>query len=256
MRISILFPMVVVLAAASGWSLADAASPMPGQQGLQHFDFKTADGAPAKMAYWLYLPPVLEAKGSKGSQAKLPMVLFLHGSGERGTNPAVVKKHGPPKLVGTMKELDSLIVVSPQCPPEQWWDTKVLKALCDALIKSQPVDPDRIYLTGLSMGGFGSWSLLAEHPDFWAAAIPVCGGGDPRSAEKFKKVPIWIFHGAKDQAVPLKASQEMADALKAAGAEPKFTIYPEVGHECWGVAYGESETWKWLLQQRRNAAKK
>jgi predicted peptidase len=101
------------------------------------------------------------------------------------------------------------------------------------------------------MGGYGSWTLLAENPDYWAAAIPICGGGKPETAPKFKHVPIWVFHGTEDQAVKLKLSEDMVAALKSAGGEPKFTVYKGVGHDSWTAAYADAETWKWLFAQTR-----
>lgn len=225
-----------------------AIAPVPavGPQVAQEFTHAGKDGKKTSIKYLLYLP----ADIAKPDQ-KFPLVLFLHGSGERGTNLEQVKKFGPPHLIGQNKDLDSCIVVSPQCPEKTWWDTQAMKQLCDHIAKTQPVDPHRRYLTGLSMGGFGVWSMLAEHPDYWAAAIPICGGGEPTTAVKFKDVPIWVFHGAKDPAVPVKASEEMVAALKKAGGTPKFTVYPNEAHQSWIPAYNDAATWTWLLEQRR-----
>ena len=108
----------------------------------------------------------------------------------------------------------------------------------------------RLYVTGLSMGGFGSWNLLAEYPGKFAAAVPICGGGDPAKAEMMKETPIWVFHGAKDSAVSIKKSEEMVDALKKAGGNVKFTMYPEAGHDSWTETYNNQEVYKWLLEQK------
>ncbi|MBP7950022.1 MAG: prolyl oligopeptidase family serine peptidase [Verrucomicrobiales bacterium] len=241
-----LSPVILALTlTAAAHCFAETAKPEAGKQVQQSFTHARPDGTKAELGYWLYLPKPDPAK----PPAKPPLVLFLHGSGERGHNLDLVKKHGPPKLIGKFPELDGCIVVSPQCPPQQWWDTTVVKALCDAVIQTHHADENRIYLTGLSMGGFGTWTLLAEHPSFWAAAIPICGGGKPDAAEKFKDVPIWVFHGTRDEAVPLKASEEMIAALKKSGGKPKFTVYPDLAHDCWTTAYNDAETWRWLLQQ-------
>ena len=232
--------------------LAEPAKPAPSTQVAQEFTTTLADGKKASMSYWLYLPANAAAK-----DVKLPFVLFLHGSGERGTDLAQVKKHGPPSLVGTgkNKDMEGCIIVSPQCPDKQWWDAKLLKLLCDDIVKTQPVDPNRLYVTGLSMGGFGTWSLLAENPDFFAAGVPICGGGKPETAEKFKHVPVWAFHGAKDSAVPVKGSEEMIAALEKAGGKPKLTIYPDEDHASWVPAYNDPALWTWLVAQKKPAAK-
>lgn len=184
-----------------------------------------------------------------------PVVLFLHGAGERGDNLDDVKKNGPPKLVAEGKQFPC-IIVSPQCPGDSWWPTQVpmLEALLDEVEKNYSVDKDRVYLTGLSMGGFGTWSLAMAQPDRFAALAPICGRGDPTKVGPIAHVPTWVFHGAKDTTVPLAGSQEMVDALKAAGGDPKFTIYPDAGHDSWTATYADPEFWKWMLAQRRGAA--
>jgi len=229
----------------------DDASPSPGRQVAQEFVLQKPDGSKSTIQYWLYLPKTDVA----GATEKRPLVLFLHGSGERGTQLENVKKHGPPGMIGRNADLDSCIIVSPQCPEKQWWDVPLLKGLCEDVAKKYMADPRRLYLTGLSMGGFGSWELLAAYPDYWAAAVPICGGGKPQTAEKFKHVPIWVFHGAKDTAVPLKASEDMIAALEAAGGKPKITVYPEEGHLSWIPAYNDTALWKWLVNQQKPAVR-
>ncbi len=199
---------------------------------------------PAKLEYLLSLP----ADYAKSRKA-WPLVLFLHGSGESGSDLNKVKVHGPPKLVETNGPFP-FILVSPQSPG-RGWDPAVLNALVDSVIKEYHVDKDRVYLTGLSMGGFGTWTLAAAHPEKFAALAPICGGGNPADAGKLAKLPIWVFHGAKDTTVPPKRSEEMVEALKAAGGSPKFTLYPEAGHDSWTVTYDNPEFYKWLLAQKR-----
>lgn len=198
----------------------------------------------AKLNYLLSLP---EDYGK--SKKRWPLVLFLHGSGESGSDLAKVKVHGPPKLVET-KGPFPFILVSPQSPG-RGWDPNVLNGLLDSIIKQYHVDKDRVYVTGLSMGGYGTWSLAATHPEKFAAIAPICGGGTPADAPKLAKLPIWVFHGAKDNTVPLKRSEEMVEALKAAGGNPKFTVYPEAGHDSWTATYDDPEFYKWLLAQKR-----
>lgn len=197
-----------------------------------------------QMSYLLYLPE------DYGKQESWPLVLFLHGAGERGEDLELVKTHGPPKLIAQGRHFP-FIVASPQCPKERWWEPIELTALLDELVKTHKVDEDRIYVTGLSMGGFGTWRLAAFTPHRFAAIAPICGGGEPYWARSFTRLPVWAFHGAKDTAVPLERSQEMVDALKQNGGEPKLTVYPEAGHDSWSETYNNPKFYEWLLEQRR-----
>jgi predicted peptidase len=218
-----------------------------GQQAGQSFSKQVTKTLSAR--YLLYLPK----EYGKDAAAKWPLILFLHGAGESGDNLEVVKKHGPPKLVAEGKELP-FIVVSPQCPSRaEGWNPEVLAALLDEVAQKYVVDPDRIYLTGLSMGGFGTWNLAAAYPDRFAAIAPICGGGQRRMARRLRALPIWVFHGAKDTSVPLRESEEMVEALKAANGNVKFTVYPEAGHDSWTETYNNPELFAWFLQHRRGA---
>jgi predicted peptidase len=200
-----------------------AQEPAPGQQQGQSFSKQVTKTLAAR--YLLYLPK----EYGNDPAARWPVILFLHGAGESGDNLEVVKKHGPPKLVAASKEFP-FIIVSPQCPSRaEGWNAEVLAALLDEVIAKYRVDPDRVYLTGLSMGGFGTWNLAAAYPDRFAAIAPICGGGQRRMARRLRGLPAWVFHGAKDPTVPLRESEEMVDALKAAGGNVKFTVYPEAG---------------------------
>jgi len=210
-------------------------------QTSQHLDATVK----VQMDYLLALPKNYDKQDS------WPLVLFLHGAGERGDDLELVKMHGPPKLIGEGKEFP-FIVVSPQCPKDVWWEPIELTALLDQVVKTHNVDKDRIYVTGLSMGGFGTWRLAAFTPDRFAAIAPICGGGEPYWARRFSHLPTWAFHGAKDQGVPLERSQEMIDAMKEKGGEPKLTVYPEAGHDSWTETYNNPEFYKWLLEQKRN----
>lgn len=212
------------------------------RQSIQSIDVKQ------KLEYLLYLPADYE---SESSTKKWPLLIFLHGAGERGSDIAVVKKHGPPKRVAEGTDFP-FIVVSPQCPPGGFWNTDHLLELVKQVMKEQSVDPDRVYLTGLSMGGYGSWGLAAKAPEMFAAVAPVCGGGDPKTAPNLKDLPIWVFHGDADRVVPVTASQEMVDAVKAAGGENiKFTIYEGVGHDSWTETYANEELYTWFLKHKR-----
>jgi predicted peptidase len=197
-----------------------------------------------QMDYLLYLPK------DYYKQEAWPLVLFLHGAGERGDDLELVKKHGPPKLIGEGKEFP-VIIVSPQCRKDVWWEPIELTALLDEVIKSHKVDEDRIYVTGLSMGGFGTWRLAAFTPHRIAAIAPICGGGEPYWARRFSHLPTWAFHGAKDKGVPLERSQKMIDALKEKGGDPKLTVYPDAAHDSWTETYNNPEFYEWLLAQKR-----
>jgi predicted peptidase len=231
---------VLCLATAPG-VLGENEAKAPAQQ-AKTFEKKIM--VPAKLEYLLSLP----ADYSKGQQ-RWPLVLFLHGAGESGTDLARVKTHGPPKLVETNGPFP-FILVSPQCPG-RGWNADVLNALLDSVVTEYRVDEDRVYLTGLSMGGYGTWALAVAHPEKFAAIAPICGGGNTGDASKLAKLPIWVFHGAKDPTVPLKRSEEMVEAIKEAGGNPKFTVYPEAGHDSWTATYDNPEFYKWLLAQRR-----
>jgi len=202
-----------------------------------------------KLNYLLYLPK------NYAQETRWPVLLFLHGSGERGDNIEKVKMHGPPKLIAQGQKFP-FIVVSPQCPADKWWEPIELVALLDEVSRKYKVDEDRIVVTGLSMGGFGTWSLAHYAPERLAAIAPICGGGEAYWARRLARLPVWAFHGAKDPGVPLKRSQEMVDALKKQKADPspKFTIYPNAKHDAWTETYNNPELYKWLLKQKRNTS--
>jgi predicted peptidase len=196
------------------------------------------------MKYLLYLPKDYAEKPS------WPLMLFLHGAGERGDDLALVKKHGPPKLIESGKDFP-FIVVSPQCAAGRWWEPVELATLLDEIVETHKVDQERIYVTGLSMGGFGTWSLAAYQPKRFAAIAPICGGGEPFAAMLLARMPAWVFHGAKDPVVPLERSEKMVEAVKKFGGNVKFTVYPEAKHDAWTETYANPQFYQWLLQQRR-----
>ena len=214
---------------------------------------------------------LLQSPSGKKPEDGWPLLLFLHGRGECGDDIAKVKIHGPPKLRSKFDLLSQCVLVSPQCPKSSWWRVESLKGLVEEVIADRgDVDESRIYLTGLSMGGYGSWSLLSRYPEFFRAAIPICGGKNPFDLPKkvlkdttdikaefsldgFKKVrvPIWTFHGMQDKAVPIAETENLVQMLKDAGHENvKFTVYPEAAHvKAWQNAYNDPATWKWLFSQ-------
>jgi predicted peptidase len=182
---------------------------------------------------------------------KWPLVVFLHGAGERGSDLEMLKKHGPPKLIAAGQKFDA-IIASLQCPSGEIWNSHGVKALTDDLIKKHRVDGDRVYLTGLSMGGFGTWDTAFDYPQTYAAIVPICGGAGVRwlIADRLKHLPIWIFHGAKDPVVEPALSQKMYHALKNSGSDVKLTLYPDLMHDSWTAAYGDPALWEWLFQQK------
>jgi len=196
--------------------------------------------------YLLYLP----AEYGK-DERQWPLLVFLHGSGERGSDVNAVARNGPPKLAATGRVLP-FILASPQCPERVEWYGPEVDEFVEQLAQRYRVDRKRIYLTGLSMGGFGVWATGIFNPDRYAALVPICGGGwEPANAARLKNVPVWAFHGAKDPEVPLEAEQRYVDEVNAVGGRAKFTVYPETGHDAWTAAYADPELYEWLLKQSR-----
>jgi predicted peptidase len=237
---------------------ADSIPFEPGKQLPQQFSVTVPSDSGDKettVYYLLFTPNDYKPDGKPW-----PLLLFLHGYGESGDNELDrLKIHGPPQLVDSRPEFP-FIVVTPQCPPlpremakiRGAWQSEQLIQLLDHVSKELNVDPSRVYVTGLSMGGFGTWRLAAAHPDRFAAAVPICGGGEPNEmAKALKGVPIWAFHGAQDTIVPLAQSEDMVNAVRAAGGDVRLTVYPDVGHASWKRAYASQELYDWLLSHPR-----
>lgn len=245
--ILILLNFLIVAVFIAGCSTSkQSISTKPGQQAQT---FSKEYTRTEKLDYLFYLPD----EYGKDNQ-KFPLLLFLHGSGERGNDINLVAKHGPPKLISEGEKFP-FIVASPQCPDGLWWamdsQLEILNDMVDKICDNYNVDKNRIYITGLSMGGYGTWSMLAKYPDKFAAAVPICGGGDSSLVELYCKVPIWVFHGAKDNVVPVAQSESMVNALKKCGSAVKFTVYPEAGHNSWEETYNNPELYKWILEQSK-----
>ena len=207
--------------------------------------------------YLLFLPKSYEPKGDK----KWPLMFFLHGAGERGSELKKVAVHGPPKIVKSQPDFP-FIVVSPQCPENQNWSNDVVLALMDEIIATHQVDTNRVYLTGLSMGGYGTWSIALQYPERFAAVAPICGGGNTidalltpkRKAAALKTLGVWAFHGAKDSVVKLSESERMVEALKRAGVtDVQLTVYPEAQHDSWTESYANPKLYEWFLAHERKA---
>ena len=229
-------------------------------------------GTAVEFQYRLLRPE--PAAGDGQDAEKHPLVLFLHGAGERGTDNSVQLKYLPTWLADpAVRARHRAFVLAPQCRPDERWvdvswadgestphspaPTADLAAAVQALeevMASEAVDPTRIYLTGLSMGGYGTWDLAVRLPDRFAAILPVCGGGDERTAARIATLPLWCFHGDSDTAVPVKRSRDMIAAVRAAGGRPIYSELTGVGHDSWTHAYRNAFVLDWLFSQRREGA--
>ncbi len=214
--------------------------------------FKAQVTVDIDMNHLVYLP----ADYGKEKDKKWPLMIFLHGAGERGSDLEQVKTHGPPKLVEQNQDFP-FVLISPQCADRKWWEPAAINALLDHALATCNIDPDRVYLTGISMGGYGTWATAMAYPDRFAAIAPICGGGDASGASRLKDMPVWAFHGEKDKLVPIERSEEMIAAIQKAGTtNVKFIRYPEAGHDSWTESYANAELYAWLLSHTRKASKK
>lgn len=202
---------------------------------------------------------------------KYPLVLFLHGAGERGTNNTTQLVHGSGLFLDRKnRESFPAFVVFPQCPTGKRWvevdwgerkshtqprdpsaPMELTRGLVGQLLKDQPIDEKRIYVAGLSMGGFGAWDFAARYPELTAAIVPICGGADEVTVPRIKDIAVWAFHGAKDTVVWPERSRSMIEALKKAGGTPRYTEYEKVGHDSWNLAFREPELLPWLFAQKK-----
>jgi predicted peptidase len=239
--------------------LAVATAPTP-----DGFEARTFTATNLTLPYRLLIPKHYDPKRS------YPLVVFLHGAGERGNDNQKPLAHGVLPWAHELSVQRPSFLVVPQCPEgSQWVDTPWTKGsysvdavpiskplaavvqLVQALRREFHIDGRRIFVTGLSMGGFGTWDLLMRYPDIFAAGMPVCGGGDPTHALRVKRVPVWAFHGSADPVVPVEASRAMVRAVRAAGGRIRYTEYPGLEHNVWDKAYGDEAALLWLLGQRR-----
>lgn len=204
--------------------------------------------------------------------SKYPLVLFLHGRGERGNDNESQLKWGVQQFASDEMMVEHpAIVIAPQCPVTDWWSNgnfdrnrglvtmnpepsktmDLVIGLVSELIENLPIDTNRIYITGISMGGMGTYDAIMRNPDLFTAAVPVCGAGDTSYAKKIAHIPMWIYHGGNDVTVKASASNDMQEALIRAGAMPGLTIYPSVGHFSWLGAYSDMKMYDWLFKQRK-----
>jgi predicted peptidase len=255
----ILLALLVILSVRTGWS-----------QDLGLYEKRWYINGTDTLPYRILLPENYDAK------RKYPLVLFLHGAGERGNDNEKQLIHGSKQFLKPDIRKDyPAIVVFPQCPENSFWanldfktengkrtfafradgdptiSMKLVQELLQKLMNDYPVNKKRIYVTGLSMGGMGTFEIVRRNPKLFAAAMPICGGGEPSTAPALKKVKWWIFHGAKDDVVPPANSERMVAALKEVKASVKFTLYPEANHNSWDAAFAEPDFLKWMFEQRR-----
>ena len=211
--------------------------------------FKQVIEKKVQLDYLVYLP-----KDYKKSRQKWPLVMFLHGAGERGTDKNLLAVHGPVMQIVKQKKEFPFILIAPQCPEDSWWEEHIddLNALLEKVIDKYRVDKDRVYLTGISMGGEGTWKLAMRYPEKFAAIAPICGIGRPWLAFRLKNIPIWAFHGVKDSTIPVAETQKMEKALKEVKANARFTYYPKLDHNSWTITYDNPEFYQWLLAQRKS----
>jgi len=198
-----------------------------------------------KISYILDYPQ--NAKGN------VPLLLFLHGSGERGNNLDMVKAHSPFTYKSRSKE--PVAILAPQCPANTWWNTETVYQLLKEIQSKYKIDASRIYLTGLSMGGWGTWKLAMEHPEMFAAVAPVCAPADrvmEANISQFKNLPIKIFHGGNDDIVSPINSINMYQALKKVNQNVTLTIFPDDNHNSWDSTYSNPGFYEWMLKQRKN----
>lgn len=256
----------VVLVVAASFSLA--VLPVRAQVTVDSFEAKTYKSPNGGELLYRQLNPLKMESGKK-----YPLVLFLHGAGGRGTNniDQIVDAGFCPRLINSVKFTEEYpcFMIAPQVPPTNRWvevhwgldshsmpdqpgaQLRMAMELVEQFTKENPVDVSRLYITGLSMGGFGTWDAIQRHPEMFAAAVPVCGGGDTDQAAKLARIPIWTYHGDKDGVVKTQRSRDMIEAIKKAGGNPLYTELKNVGHNAWNDAYGKPEMWKWMFEQKK-----
>lgn len=255
--------LLIVLGVVANYAAAQNQSPQTNET-VNKYQAKFFDASNG-----LHLPYRVHEPSHNSQSDKLPLLIFLHGAGQRGTDNVEQLRHGAKEFTKDdfQKEFPSY-VIAPQCRTDHKWcevdwtaasveqptapseEMAALFELIDDFVKTHPVDKQRIYFTGLSMGGFGTWDAIARRPHFFAAAIPVCGGGDLNTAAEIKDIPIWCFHGGADPVVKVELSRNMIAAIKAAGGEPKYTEYEGVAHDSWTQTYKNKELFQWLFQQK------
>ena len=216
---------------------------------MTHFSLQRAgqkDTRLGRISYLTHEPPGF-------AEDRRPGLLFLHGSAERGSDLRLLTRTAIPALLERGKNLP-FVTIAPQCPAQSTWTQWVpaLLDLLDQLVPELAINEDRLYVTGISMGGYGAWQLAATAPERFAALVPICGGGDVAWAPRLKALPTWAFHGARDPIVSVRESRDMVEALERVGAPVRLTVYDDLEHDCWTRAYDEPELYSWMLGLKRN----
>ncbi len=236
---SVLLHVALALAGPAGLA------PLPAQAARQTEEQMSSPGR-YSYHYLLYLPPGYDGQSGE----RWPLLIMLHGSGAVGSDTTLMSLAGPGLRIEQGGDFPA-VVVSPQSTV-YYWDPAQLEAFIEDLLARYRLDADRVCLTGMSMGGFGTWNLATAYPDTFAAIVPVCGGGAPNLAARLRDVPVWAFHGALDGTVAVAQSQQMVDAVLDAGGDARLTIYPDVGHDSWVRAYADPATYAWMFAQNRS----
>lgn len=229
------------------------------------YEAKTFTGTTGTLPYRILAPAKPEPKTT------YPLVVFLHGAGERGDDNLRQIHHGGSLFLDAGNRAKyPAFVIFPQCPNGKRWvevnwgeasphqqpekpsePMSLVIELIPSLMKSLPIDPSRVYLMGNSMGGFGTWDLAARHPEWFAAAVPICGGADDSTAPLLAKMPVWTFHGDQDNTIKVGRTRSMVEALKKAGGNPKYSELPGISHNAWSPAFANPELLPWLFAQKR-----
>ncbi|XIG75374.1 phospholipase [Streptomyces sp. SGAir0957] len=214
---------------------------------LQAHTFKV-DQTGNALPYLLHVPDGYQA----GEAEQWPLVLFLHGASERGDDPAELAAQGLVKRVADGVRVP-FVLLAPQCPAYSTWTLELagVHALLEEVAAQYRVDQDRVYVTGLSMGGTGSWAMATRYPGRFAAVAPICGSWLPEAAPRIDHLPVWTFHGSDDRDIPVEHTDKIVKALQERGSSVRFTRYPGVGHDAWTRTYDDPDFYEWLLAQRR-----
>lgn len=263
MLIRLLITSVVLTSWLIGQETTTEPKPSYAEAKMQQLKLQSFDKGES-ILYRQYTPQIEDSK-------TYPLVIFLHGSGERGNDNTKQLVHCADDLVKYIEANEPAYLLMPQCPKPMRWvryarelipphkmdryptlPLQMVEKLIETKLEKLPIDPNRVYIAGLSLGGFATWELLSRRPDLFAAGIPICGGGDPSQAKKLKHIPIWVFHGEKDSVVAPDFSTLMVTALKNSGAkEVKYTNYPEAGHDSWTETAANPKVWEWLFSKQR-----
>lgn len=232
----------VTIALSAATSSTSAAQP----KAPSAVDFQRTVSTSVSGQYLIHLPD-----GYHEGEERWPLLLFLHGSGERGTDIQRVAIHGPLKRIREGADLP-FVIVAPQVPDGQRWTAERLDAVMADVREKYKIDENRMYLTGLSMGGYGAWDYAMSRPGLFAAVAPICGGGQAHFACVLRDTPVWAFHGAKDTVVPVERTREIVRVLERCEANVRYTEYPDAGHDSWTDTYENPDLYDWFLQQSRS----